>query len=90
MHPTRLTQRVWQQIKHLTIWRSPFYVQDFPGQPPMLSFKELGKTVSVYLLPIQWFYAAVPHWELAWRQANAALTPYLKLGGCGSGLLRHL
>lgn len=40
-HPTRLTQRVRQQIKCLTLWRSTFYVADFLPQPAMSSVKEL-------------------------------------------------
>src|SRR5229473_1462177 len=83
----RLTRQAWQQIKQLTVWRSTFYVQDFPGQRPMLSIKELGKSVSVYLLPLQYLYAAVPHWELALVGSNTRLTPWLKSGGCARALL---
>jgi hypothetical protein len=47
-HPMQRLQPVQQQIKHLTLWRSTFYVQDFPAQPAMSSFKELLKVYLVF------------------------------------------
>src|SRR5262245_46506809 len=86
MHPLRLTQQVWQQIKELTVWRSTFYAEDFPLQPPMSSIKELGKLYPVFCDLCEPFMGCA-HWEFALVGANAGLTPCLKPGGCASGLL---
>jgi hypothetical protein len=91
MHPMRLTQPVRQQMKHLALcWRSTFYVADCLRQRPMLSVKELNTSIVVNLIPVQRLYAAMPHWELARRRANVALTPCLKPWGCGNGLLKRI
>ena len=78
-HPLRLTQRVRQQIKKLTLCRSTFYVQDFPAQPAMSSVKELDK---VYLVICNPCYRDVPlaHRELALR-ANRLSFPMSKARG---------
>lgn len=85
-HPARLTQRVRQQITHLAVWRSTFSVADFLRQRPMLSIKELSKVYQCMCDPYNVCLRRVPQQPLA-LQANAGLTPWLKRGGCASGLL---
>jgi hypothetical protein len=86
-HPARLTERVRQQIKRLTLWRSPFYGADFRHQPAMSSFKELDRVYKFNCYQYNGLMGLSPHGELALFGANVALTPWLKRGGCGNGLL---
>lgn len=74
-------------IKQLTIRRSTFYTRDYLSQPPMLSFKELDKVYSV-ICNLCYRNAAMQHRELALVGANTPLTPWLKSGGCGCGVLK--
>ena len=78
------TQRVRQQIKHLTLWRSTFYAGDFPTTP-RLSFKELLKVYLVFC-NLCHAYAAPQHRELA-LQANALSFPMDKSRGLPRVLL---
>jgi hypothetical protein len=81
-------QPVQQQIKHLILWRSTFYVGDFPRQRPMSSFKELD-TVYLVICNLCYRNAATQHKELVLVGTNTRLTPWLKRGGCACGLLIH-
>jgi hypothetical protein len=77
----RLTQRVRQQIKHLILWRSTFYVADFLRQRPMLSFKELQRLYLLFCALCNTVCGMLPQQELVLR-TNALSFPMAKARGC--------
>jgi hypothetical protein len=72
-------QRVQQQIKHLTLWRSTFYGADFLHQRPMSSFKELLKVYLVFCNLCNWNVPSA--WGIAARWRQQALDPIAKARG---------
>jgi hypothetical protein len=82
----RLTQRVRQQIKHLILWRSTFYVADFLRQRPMLSFKELQRLYLLFCALCNTVCGMLPQQELVLR-TNALSFPMAKARGLPRVLL---
>jgi hypothetical protein len=77
-HPMQRLQPVQQQIKHLTLYRSTFYVADFLRQPAMLSFKELSR-VYLVICNLCYQFLGYAHRELAFSQQ--ALDPMAEARG---------
>jgi hypothetical protein len=78
-HPRRLTQRVRQQIKTLTLWRSTFYVPDFLAQPAMSSIKELSKVYLVFCNLSNWIVPSA--WGIGPRWGQQPLDPITEVRG---------
>jgi hypothetical protein len=79
MHPMRLTAHVWQQIKHLILWRCTFYVHDFRGQRPMYSFKELQRLYLVFCALSK--FSVPSAWGIGARGCQQALDPIAEARG---------
>ncbi len=86
-HPWQLTHRVRQQIKPLVFGSFKVLRVGLPRTTPYSECQRAEQECNSFIVTrTTVFWWRCHHRELA-RWANSALTPWLKRGGCGAGLL---